>query len=472
MRYIACMKLTFLGAAGEVTGSCYLLETSRARVLIDFGTHQGGAQAEVRNRRIPAIDAGTLDAVVLSHAHIDHCGRLPLLPGMGCRAPIFCTPPTAEVTGVMLRDAAHVLLGDALRRSRRRERAGREKEKVVPLYTEAEVDRVLPLLRAVPLGESREIAPGVTMQLTEAGHILGAASVALTVREDGNEKRVLFSGDLGVHSSALMRDPEAPGSADVLVMESTYGNRDHKSLPNTLDELAHILREASLDGGKVLIPAFALGRTQQLIYHIRQIYDAGRAPRMPIYIDSPMAIAATALYRRFTAGLADHARENIERGQLLHEDEPDLDFLESAAESKALNDATEACVVIAASGMCTGGRIVHHLLHNLWRRYCHVVICGYQSRGSLGAQLVERVPQVRIFGLPVAVRAKIHTLGGFSAHAGQSGLAEWAGKCLGKGTRLFLTHGEDEPRHALAELLRTRCNVAAALPQYEEGVVV
>lgn len=463
------MKLSFYGASGEVTGSCYLLETGRARVLIDFGLHQGGARAELRNRHFPPIGADRLDAVVLTHAHIDHCGRLPLLVRTKFRGPIFCTPATQDLTGIMLRDSAHVQTMDAERYGRANLRQGKRPASPMPLYTMGEVEAVLPLLRPMPYETPREIAPGVTARLVDAGHIIGSASVELIVENGGNRKVIVFSGDLGPIGAPLIKDPTLFQAADICLLESTYGDRDHRALGASLQELAGILAAARGDDGKVLIPAFAVGRTQQLIFHFGNFSRQGLLAGVPVVIDSPMATQTTDLYRKFQ-GLFDH-----ESSQMLASGQPplvfpELHFTRTSQESAALNPVGGGLVVIAASGMCTGGRILHHLRHNLWKPQTHVVIVGYQAEGTAGRKIVEGARQIRIMGEPIAVRAHVHTLGGFSAHSGQSGLLAWAGSLASVRPRMFLTHGEERPRGILADQIKSRFGITAERPEFGQSV--
>ncbi|MCZ7632811.1 MAG: MBL fold metallo-hydrolase [Phycisphaerales bacterium] len=484
------MRLRFLGAAGEVTGSCQLVETDRARVLVDFGLHQGGPTAERRNRRFPPIRPADLDSVVLTHAHIDHSGRLPLLPRHGFSGPIFATPATIDLCDVMLRDSAGVQAMDAERWTRRHEREGKPGE--APLYGVADVEAVMKRFRALPYDTPREVAAGVTVRFTDAGHILGSASVEMRVRDGGREKVVVFSGDVGPAGAPLLRDPVPPGRADALVLESTYGDRDHRPLDATLDELVGIVREARTPRGKVLIPAFAVGRTQQLIYFFGTLRRDGRLDDPRVWVDSPMALAATDLYRRHRDLFDDESWKIIDAGDsvLMF---PGLRFARSIDESIALNRTGDGVVVISASGMCNGGRILHHLRHALWKPETHLVFVGFQAEGTIGRRIIDGAEYVSIMGERIKVGARVHTLGGFSAHAGQTGLVRWAGAVVGRGDgggtwttggvggagvgandrpRVFLNHGEDKPRRLLAERLRADLGVEAELPAFGEIVEV
>jgi metallo-beta-lactamase family protein len=471
------MKLSFFGAAGEVTGSCSLLEVGRTKILIDCGMHQGDVTADTRNRRELPFSLSDLSAVILTHAHIDHSGRLPLLAKRGLKAPIFATPATCKLAAILLEDSASLQEVDAARDNVRNARRGRPA--VEPLYLPKHVPPVLALMREVPYGRPQEIAPGVTLRFSDAGHILGSASVELSVTEpDGTKKLIVMSGDLGPKGMPLLRDPIAPvvegRRPDVVVLESTYGDRDHRSLEATVEEFAGILRESMWDKNKVLVPAFAVGRTQTLLYHLRALSDCGRCPKFPIYLDSPMAVKATNLFKQFRRELDEESITLLAQG-----DDPmgleDVIATATGRESQALNEQFGAMVIIAGSGMCSGGRIMHHLRHNLYKRDVRVLIAGYQAEGTLGRRLVEGAEEVRIFGEPVVVRAKVHTIGGFSAHAGQTELLQWAKSYLPaqtgpaatmKSPKFVLNHGEDKPRVALASKIDSIFGGKAYMPTW------
>ena len=452
------MRISLYGAAGEVTGSTYLVETDRSRVLVDFGLHQGDRDSDDRNRRMPPIDAAKLDAVVVTHGHIDHIGRLPLLNDAGFKGSIFATPATCKLMPIMLEDSANLQENDARRDSVRNARQG--KPPVQPLYSPEDVKPIIARLQTIELNKPREVAKGITVRFTESGHILGSASIEMTLQDStGEERVVVFSGDLGPKNQALIRDfdpPTSEVSPDLIVCETTYGDRDHRDINQTVEEFAGILREALWDKEKVLIPAFAIGRTQSLLYYIGELSRTGRVPAFPTYVDSPMGVKATKLYQEFWRTLDAEAQKlHRECGEALCLDR--LNFLETGDQSRQLNEQHGAMVIIAGSGMCNGGRIVHHLRHNLYKRGVRVLIAGYQAQGTLGRRLVDGADRVRIFGEEIVVRAKVHTLGGFSAHAGQTDLLTWmqafkpkAGKPWPK---VMLTHGEDGPRRAFATKL-------------------
>jgi len=450
------MRITVCGAAGEVTGSGYLVETSRARVLVDFGMFQGRRATDGKNRDLGPVDPRALDAIVLTHAHLDHTGRLPLLAARGFAGPIHATPASAEFTGLILRDSAHIQEGDAKRFSLEAKRAGRRA--VQPLYTQADVERVHPLIRHIEYDESREVAPGITVRLFDAGHILGSGSIEM----HAEGKMVVFSGDIGPKGVPYLRDPTPPPVADLLFLESTYGDRDHRSLDATVAEFHGILERAVGAKAFVLIPSFAIGRAQQVLYHLAELVRGGD-PRFPIFLDSPMAIEATRIYGRHQDLFDAEARSLTRHGQL-RSDLKDLRFLATGEESRRLNDAEGPAVVLAGSGMCNGGRILHHFKHHLWREETVVLFVGYQAEGTLGHALVTGSRHVAVLGHRIRVAATIHTLGGFSAHAGRTELLGWAKSAIGAGTRVVLTHGEDGPRAALAGGIREQFGREAARP--------
>jgi len=471
------MNVTFFGAAGEVTGSCTLVETKRARVLVDFGQHQGNHDSDQRNRDLPPISPETLDAVVITHAHIDHIGRLPILTRHGYRKPIYATNATRDLMRIMLRDAGSLQLMDAKRDNQRNLRQGRPL--VEPLFTPEDVERVLELIQPVALGQRTEVAPGVRIRYFDSGHIIGSASVEMLCDDNSNSKRLVFSGDVGPKGTPILRDfvvpPEEDGHpADLIVLESTYGDRDHRPLADTLDELTTIVKEAVWAKEKILIPAFAVGRAQTILYFLGELIESGRLPRFPVFLDSPMAKEASELYRAHPRLLDDEAKAVVRDHRFLLDHE-DMRCTCSVEESKAINNHQGAAVVVAGSGMCTGGRILHHLKHNLWRKGVHVIIVGYQAHGTLGRKLVEGASMVRVWGEPITVRANIHTVGGLSAHAGKSDLLDWARRAAGAHpdqARFVLNHGEDAPRAALADAIRTTLGAKVALPAWGERIEI
>lgn len=450
--------ITFLGAAGEVTGSCHLLAVGSRRVLLDCGLFQGAEAAEARNREPFPFDPGSIDAVVLSHAHLDHSGRLPLLVKQGYRGPIYTHPATRNLVRIMLKDAAHLAERDAETESRKRARRGLAA--VGPLYTLADVEACLPQFRGLEYGERRELVPGLSCRLQDAGHILGAAVVELWAAEGGRTHKLAFSGDLGAQPNAIMPPPAHVQDADLVVMESTYGDRRHRNYAATVAELGTILEEARAAGGNVLIPAFAVGRTQELLYLLAQHGAEWNLQHWHIFLDSPMAIEATAAYASH-AHLLNPAAAHY--SQLTGFAPPHVHFCASTEESIAINRIDRGAVIIAGSGMCTGGRILHHFKHRLWRENTHVVFVGYQAAGTLGRHLVDGAREVTLWGETVRVAAKLHTLGGFSAHADQAGLCEWYG-AFRHHPPVALVHGEPKASGALAIELRTRFGCRVGIP--------
>ncbi len=455
------MKITLHGAAGEVTGSAYLIETSRARVLLDFGMFQGSARAAEKNCVPEGLAPKGLDAVLLTHAHLDHTGRLPLLIKGGFRGPIYATDATRDLAGLIMHDSAKVQQHDIERVNRKRQRAG--EAPLEPLYHHEEVERALALFQRVEYERPFRVAEGITGRLVEAGHMLGSASIQLTIEEGARSRKVVFSGDVGPRGLALVRDAVPFKQADLVFLESTYGDRDHKPPKETLEEFREIIEGAVGRGARILVPAFAVGRTQQILFHLEELFCAGTLKPFPVYLDSPMAIAATRLYQQHP-DLFDEEARDLERRCGAIRQNPHVRTCETAGESMALNDAPGPCLIMAGSGMCNAGRILHHLRHGLWRAETVVLIVGYQAEGSLGRLLVDGAKEVSIFGEKIAVKAAIHTLNGFSAHAGQGELLDWFNHLAPSAPRLVLTHGEPRGREPLAELIKRRHGLKPVLP--------
>ena len=464
------MKITLYGAAGgEVTGSAYHIQTDRANVLLDFGMFQGGHQAEERNRVLPKCDLARLDAVLVTHGHLDHTGRLPLLVQAGYQGPIHCTPATIEMAALILRDSARLQLGDNERTNRKRARAG--EEPIAPLYTSAHVETLLGLFKSVPYNDPVVVAPGVTARYVEAGHMLGSTSIQLTVEEQGRTKTVVFSGDLGPKGAPILQDYEPFHHADLVFLESTYGDRDHKPYPDTVGEFIEIVKATVARRGKMLIPTFAVGRAQLLLTLLAWAFREKKLLPFPVYLDSPMASAATEIYRKHPELFDAEMTAFISQGGVAHELEmAHSKICVTAQDSMALNDVPGPCMILAGAGMCNGGRILHHLRNNLYKPETAVIIVGYQGDGSLGRQLVDGKKLVSIFGEPVAVKASVHTLGGFSAHAAQTDLLTWFGAMAGSKPRVALTHGEDRGRMPLAAKIQERFQIKAELPGLGESL--
>jgi metallo-beta-lactamase family protein len=420
---------------------------------------------------------------VLTHAHLDHCGRLPLLEKYGFKGPIYATPATIALTGIVLRDSASIQEGDVEDHNRRAARDGLPT--LAPLYTVDETERILKRFKPLPYARTQEVARGIAVRFFDAGHIIGSASIRMCIADGASgrpERVIMFSGDVGVQGAPLLRDPQSPDTGcgpeipDAVLLESTYGDHDHRPLDMTLNALVEILTAARAADGKVLVPSFAIGRTQDIIYHIGNLTRAGRLPRTEVCIDSPMATAASRLYEDHPDLYDPEARALQARG-IDPLNFPGLRYTQSRQESKALNAMRGGGVIIAGSGMCTGGRILHHLRNSLSNPSTHLMFVGYQGQGTLGRALVDGAKRVRVLGDQIDVRAQVHTLGGFSAHAGQSGLVAWGTSVLGSPSdprrpQLFLTHGEDGPRRILAGILRERTGIDAALPIWGQSVAL
>ncbi len=444
------MKLTFFGAAGEVTGSCHQVETLDKRILLDCGMIQSGRDEDARNAAPFTFDVDQLDAMILSHAHIDHVGRLPLLCKRGYGGPIYTQRATRDLSRIMLEDSAKLAAADVEYENRRRARAGQDL--LEPLYDETDVEVALGQLIGIDYDEMTEIAPGIRFQLRDAGHIIGAAIVELWADEPGGTRKLVFSGDIGPKNTPILRDPTVIKDADLVMLESTYGDRLHRERGDTLVELGEIFRSVAKLGGNILIPAFAVGRTQELLYAFAQHFDAWHLDRYRIVLDSPMASKVVKVYDAHQE-LFDEEAKRVWRGRVHPFKLPNLQLIASAQESMALNRITGGMIIIAGSGMCNGGRIKHHLKHHLWRENTHVIFPGFQAHGTLGRQLVDGAESVRIYGEHIKVNATLHTVGGLSAHADQAGLAEWYGAIKGH-PPVWLVHGENKAREIFADKLR------------------
>lgn len=444
------MRITFLGAAGMVTGSCYLLEAGGLRLLVDCGLFQG-KEEELNTAPFPFHPA-TLDGVVLTHAHIDHSGRLPLLRKRGFTGPIYTHPATADLARIMLLDSAHIQEMEAERENRRSRRSGKEVKE--PLYTQADAAGVAEQFQTIPYRVMHRLSDRLQVRLQDAGHILGSAILEFfETGPDGQTTKLVFSGDLGQPDRPILCDPTVIEEADYLVLESTYGDRLHDPVSDTRSALADIVRSTMAKGGNLIIPAFAVGRTQEVLYELNALIEAGQVPRgLKVVVDSPLAIAATGITQTHADLFDKAAKHRLRTG-----DDPlafpGLFFCETAEQSMQLNNAREPMVVVAASGMCEAGRVVHHLKHNLWRPTSTILFVGFQAQGTLGRRLVDGANRVRIFGEDVAVKARVEVLHGFSAHADQAHLLGWVRKLKRAPRATFLVHGEEDGRSELARLL-------------------
>lgn len=440
------MKLTSYGAAEEVTGSCHLIEVGNSRVLLDCGLIQGRKEDELRNHDKFPFNPAELDAVVLSHAHIDHCGRLPMLVDQGYKGKIHTHAASCDLVQILLKDSAQLNARDVEYQNKRRKRAG--KPLLTALYDQSDVEVTLDRLVPIDYDEPRLIADGITIRLFDAGHIMGSAIVELTLVEGEETRTVVFSGDLGHRGSPILKDFTPLQKADLVLMESTYGNRLHRDWSETLEEVRGIASALSSARGNILIPAFSVGRSQMILYTMAKHFDEWDLGRWNIYLDSPMAIRASEVYLKHTNLYDEEAAAFYRKsGPLLAM--PNLRFSQTAAESRAINAMSSGAIIIAGSGMCTGGRIMHHLKHNLWRTDAHVIITGYQAPGTLGRKLVDGKEIVKVWGDAIKVRASIHTVGGLSAHADQQGMIDWYSNFENR-PPVLLVHGEKKAMSTLA----------------------
>lgn len=442
------VELEFFGAAQEVTGSCHILRVGGKTVLLDCGLFQGHrAEAREKNSQLP-LPVDQIDAVVLSHAHIDHCGRLPFLTAQGYKGPIYSTPATRDLCAIMLADSAHIQEKDAEFLARH----GRPY--VPPIYATADVAPTIANFRTIPYDQAFDVVPGLRATYVEAGHILGSASVVLEAEDSARARRLVFSGDVGRWGLPIIRDPKPPVGADVMIMESTYGDRDHPPAEDMRARLGEIVRDTAARGGRIVVPAFAVGRTQELVYDLHALARDGKIPEIPIYIDSPLAVDATSVFAMHPE-VFDHGEDLVAAVRDLFHFEL-VHYTRDVSESKALNTARGPMVVISASGMAESGRIQHHLTHAAPDPRSTILIVGFQAEHTLGRRIVERQPTLKIFGDPVPLRARVEVLNGYSAHADRNELTRWLDAVRGGAAvppRVHLVHGEARAQSALIERL-------------------
>lgn len=461
-------SLTFIGAARQVTGSCYLIKINQQQFLLDCGMVQGADQVrEWHKFRFP-FKPKDIDAVILSHAHIDHSGLLPLLVAKGFGGNIYCTPGTAELLPVLLKDSVNLYLKDLEWQNRKAARAG--KKIYEPVMSLEDAERVSDLVRVLCYNKRAFPLQGVELEFADAGHILGSAIVQLWLKGKQAMKKLVFSGDLGNPATVLLPAPTEIDQADIVLMESTYGNRNHQPLDHTIEEFASALEQAFDDGGNVFIPAFALGRSQEILYYLALLHRQGRLKQRLVFLDSPMAISITRIYSEYLSRLDQTDLDQIgyRKGMTLEQLLPMLKVSETVEDSMAINRVTHGAIIIAGSGMCNGGRIVHHLKHNLWKNTNHIIFVGFQARSTLGRRLVDGEKRVKIFGQDTVVKAKLHTIGGFSAHAGQRELVRWA-TAIGGSPDFYLVHGEPEAQQVLQEVL-AEAGISSQIPEQGQQI--
>jgi len=464
------IRITCLGAAGTVTGSNYLIENAQGkRLMVDCGLFQGGKQVEARNWQRWGFDPEQIPTLFLTHAHIDHSGRIPKLVKDGFRGKIITTPPTVELCRIMLLDSAHVQEMDAEWQTRKNRRKG--KVPVLPLYTTQDAEESLRYFFPLERDRMITVEPGIKARLRNAGHILGSSMVELWAEDEGREIKIVFSGDLGKKNQLIVKDPDTITAADYLFVESTYGNRLHRSFEDSREEFLESIRYAHSHGEKVIIPAFALERTQELLYLLGEFSREGILPDIPVYLDSPLAIKATKIFRRNKRCYDEEASAIVKQG-FDPFDTPNLLFTPTTEESIAINEREGPAIIISANGMCTAGRIKHHLKHNLWRPGASIVIVGFQAQGTTGRRIVDGEKSVKIFREDVAVKAKVFTIGGFSAHADQKDLLEWVGNFAESRPRVFVVHGEPTASEALARSIHERFGMEAHIPRWKETLML
>jgi metallo-beta-lactamase family protein len=461
-------KLTFLGAAGCVTGSKYLVEATGKRLLVDCGIFQGSQELQDRNYKPLSIDPKTIDYLVLTHAHLDHTGWLPVLVKSGYRGPIYANPATTDLTTILLKDSAHLQQEDALHAKIHKDSRHSNPE---PLYTPEDVDPTLKLIKTMPRSGGFDISPEFRVVSFNAGHILGASSLELTITEGAKKAVIVFSGDIGRYDEPILKDPSTPPSkADVLICESTYGDREHPA-GDPAELLAQIVNRVVKRGGSIVIPAFAIGRTQTFMYYLRQLEDQQRIPRLPVYVDSPMALSATDLYLKYKE---DHNLEYVRQEGSDGKGDPlnvhEFHLTRSVEESKAINNVKTPCIVISASGMVSGGRVLHHLAQRLPDARNAVILAGFQAEGTRGRALQEGTKSLKLYGQDVPVGAEIVEMGQFSAHAGKSELLRWLTALPAPPRQTYLTHGEPSAAQALQSAIQDKFRWKVAVARYLDTV--
>ncbi|MEC7566106.1 MAG: MBL fold metallo-hydrolase [Planctomycetota bacterium] len=466
------MKIHFLGANRQVTGSCYCLEAAGQRLLVDCGLYQERAFVH-RNWEPLPIAASSIQAMVLTHVHIDHIGLLPRRVAEGLQAPIYMTQPSASLAEIMLRDSARIHEEDAAHKLKRHQRDNHQSpHDVRPLYTEEDVEQTLPLIQSVAYNQTTKLCDGVfEVSFREAGHILGSAMLEIKVHEKGQTKVVVFSGDIGQCDKPIIRDPAMIEKADYVVMESTYGDRNHASHGDCESSLARIINQTVMRGGNVVIPTFAVERSQELIYYLSRLVQSGSIPQVPVFLDSPMAVDVTRVFQQHRSCFDQDAWDMIIEGKSIL-DFPGMQLCRSRDESRQINAETEPAVIMSTSGMCTAGRIKFHLKRNIGDPNAAIVFVGYQAHGTLGRQISSGKSPVRIHGRHYDVQAEIVQLSGFSGHTDQAGLLDWIGNFSEGPEQVFLSHGDQEAADELAELIRTQLSLQVSIPEFQQVVTL
>jgi metallo-beta-lactamase family protein len=464
------IKVTCLGGVGSVTGSSYLVESPIGKkVLVDCGLFQGGKQIENRNWADWGFEPENLNTLFLTHAHIDHCGRIPKLVKDGFRGRIITSPPTAELSAIMLLDSAHIQETDAEWQTRKNKRQARES--IVPLYTARDAEESIKLFSPIERDLIIQVEPGIRARLRNAGHILGSSILELWVEGSDGEIKIVFSGDIGRRNQLIVKDPHEIFAANYLFIESTYGNRLHRSFEDSKKELLDAINYAVSNEEKIIIPAFAVERTQEILYILGEFYRNGDLPEIPIYLDSPLAIKATEIFRKNKKFYDEEAMAIVNKG-FDPFDMPNLKFTPTTKESMKINESPGPAIILAGNGMCTAGRIKHHLKHNLWRPGASIVMVGFQAMGTTGRKIIEGAKAVKIFGENVSVKAKVYTIGGFSAHADQKDLLEWVGHFFESRPRVFVIHGESASSQVLADKIRKEFNLEVHVPTWKERLIL
>lgn len=460
------MNIQFFGACQEVTGSCYLIEIANSKILVECGMFQGTREHEQRNNDEFPFSVKELDAVIISHAHLDHSGRLPILIKAGFRGAIYTHHATVELCTIMLKDSGYIHEKEAQWQNRKRQRKGLDL--VSPIYTVVDAESTLPYFVGIDYHQEIDICPNAQLRLHDAGHIIGSAIIELTLSEGNNTKKLVFSGDLGHNQAPILRNPEKIKHADIVIMESTYGDRLHRSWEETWQEMGDIIAKANSSKGNIIIPAFTVGRTQELLYEFKRHFEQWHIDNWDIFLDSPMGIKATKIYDQHSEVYDNTANEIRRHGDNIF-DLKKLHLSESTEYSMKINQINSGAIIIAGSGMCTGGRIKHHLKHNIWRSNAHIIIVGFQASGTLGRVLVDGAKTIKLWGETMQVNANIHTIGGFSAHADQQGLLDWYDHFDNK-PQLILVHGEPEAMDTLAQKLKYQYDANVTQTSYRQRI--